>query len=184
MKMSLTDKKMARPYQEQIFGPREGEVPLAEDPAAMAGDGHVVFIGKIRSPWQAREECPKNMAAARSTGQTARIEIDGPFRPGLEGLDRASHVVIMSWLHHSPRNLIIQKPRHAAAATGVFALRSPARPNPVGLHIARLMSMDAASGLIEIDAIDVLDGTPVIDLKPYMSSTDAFPEATRKSIGE
>ncbi|WP_244743405.1 MULTISPECIES: tRNA (N6-threonylcarbamoyladenosine(37)-N6)-methyltransferase TrmO [unclassified Mesorhizobium] len=180
---------MALPYHEQTFGPREGEVPLAEDPAAMAGDGHVVFIGKIRSPWRTREECPKNMAAARSTGQAARVEIDAPFRPGLEGLDRASHVVILSWLHHGPRNLIVQKPRHAAAASGVFALRSPARPNPVGLHIARLLSIDVATGVIEIDAIDVLDATPVIDLKPYLPSIDAFPgatraEATRRSAGE
>lgn len=189
MEMSLTDKKMARPYQKQTFGPREGEIPLAEDPASAAGDGHIVFIGKIRSPWRAREECPKNMAAARGTGQAARIEIDEPFRPGLEGLDRASHVVILSWLHLGPRNLIIQKPRHAETATGVFALRSPARPNPVGLHVARLLSMDAASGVIDIDAIDVLDGTPVIDLKPYLPSIDAFPDATRadatrRSTGE
>lgn len=184
MEMSLTDKKMARPYQEETFGPREGEVPLADDPAAMAGNGHVVFIGQIRSPWRAREECPKNMVAARSTGQTARIEIAPPFRPGLEGLDRASHLVILTWLHLGPRNLIVQKPRHAAVASGVFALRSPARPNPVGLHVARLLSIDVDAGVIEIDAIDVLDGTPVIDLKPYLPSIDAFPEATRRSAGE
>lgn len=178
MKMSLTDKKMARPHN-QMFEAREGEIPLAVDPASMAGNGHVVFIGRIRSPWQAREDCPKNMAAARAAGQGATIEIDEPFRQGLAGLERASHVVILSWLHHSPRDLIVQKPRHAATASGVFALRSPARPNPVGLHVARLLSLDAAAGTIVIDAIDVLDDTPVIDLKPYLPSVDAFPGATR-----
>jgi len=179
MLMSLTDKKMTRPYYEQMFETRTGEVRLAADPAGLAGDGHVVFIGRILSPWKTRDECPKNMAAARETGKQAEILVDEPYRQGLAGLGRASHVVILSWLHHSPRDLIVQKPRHAAAASGVFALRSPARPNPVGLHVARLLSLDAAAGTLLLDAIDVLDGTPVIDLKPYLPSTDAFPEATR-----
>jgi len=60
---------------------------------------------------------------------------------------------------------------------GVFGLRSPARPNPVGLHVARLIGLDIATGRLDLDAIDVLDGTPVIDIKPYFASTDAMPEA-------
>ncbi|TGU58129.1 tRNA (N6-threonylcarbamoyladenosine(37)-N6)-methyltransferase TrmO, partial [Mesorhizobium sp. M2D.F.Ca.ET.147.01.1.1] len=103
--------------------------------------------------------------------------IDAPYRSGLQGLERASHVIILSWLHHAPRNLIVQKPRHAAGAKGVFGLRSPARPNPVGLHLAKLVGLDIATGHIDLDAIDVLDGTPVVDIKPYYASTDAFPEA-------
>lgn len=160
-----------------MFSTREGEIQLDDDPAAMAGDGHVVFIGRIRSPWTTREECPKNMAAARGTGRGASIEIDAQFRPGLAGLAPASHVIVLSWLHHAPRNLIVQKPRHAADTKGVFALRSPARPNPIGLHVARLLALNVEAGTLEIDAIDVLDGTPVIDLKPYFASIDAFPEA-------
>lgn len=184
MAMSLTDKKMARPSYERMFETREGEVRLAADPAGMVGDDHVVFLGLIHSPWTTRQDCPKNMAAARETKRQAQVLIDEPFRQGLAGLERASHVVILSWLHHSPRDLIVQKPRHASAASGVFALRSPARPNPVGLHIARLLSLDAAAGTLLIDAIDVLDGTPVIDLKPYMPSIDAFADATRGAAGE
>lgn len=184
MAMSLMDKKMARASYEQMFETREGEVRLAADPADMAGDDHVVFIGRIHSSWMTREDCPKNMAAARATGQPAQVLIDEPFRQGLAGLERASHVVILSWLHHSPRDLIVQKPRHASAASGVFALRSPARPNPVGLHIARLVSLDATAGTLVIDAIDVLDDTPIIDLKPYLTSIDAFPDATRAAAGE
>ncbi|MBA3448806.1 MAG: tRNA (N6-threonylcarbamoyladenosine(37)-N6)-methyltransferase TrmO, partial [Pseudaminobacter sp.] len=130
------------------------------------------------SPWTTRETCPKNMAAARERGLTATVEIDQAFRPGLEGLATASHVVILSWLNHAPRNLIVQKPRHAPEATGVFALRSPARPNPVGLHVAKLLALDSQAGILTLDAIDVLDDTPVIDIKPYLSSIDAFPAAT------
>ncbi len=166
-----------------MFETREGEVRLASDPAAGPGDGHVVFIGRIASPWKTRDECPKNMAAARQTGRTAELVVDEPFRPGLACLAGASHVVILSWLQHSPRDLIVQKPRHAETAKGVFALRSPVRPNPIGLHVARLLELDAANGRLLLDAIDVLDGTPVLDLKPYLPSIDAFPDATRAVSG-
>ena len=158
---------------------REGERRLSSDPAAMRADAHLVFIGRVRSPWTTREDCPKNMAAAREKGGGATVEIDPPFRPGLEGLERFSHVAVLTWLDRSPRDLIVQKPRHASEARGVFALRSPARPNPVGLHIVRLLHVDSANGLLRLEAIDVLDGTPVVDVKPYYASTDAIPDATR-----
>jgi tRNA-Thr(GGU) m(6)t(6)A37 methyltransferase TsaA len=169
-----------------MFEKRDGEISLATDPAALPPDGHVVFIGRIRSPWKSRADCPKNMAAARERGLTATVEVGEAFRPGLEGLSGASHVVILSWFHHAPRNLIVQKPRHAIEPKGVFALRSPARPNPVGLHAAKLLALDVAAGLLTLDAIDVLDGTPVIDIKPYLASIDAFPDATiaRREGGE
>ncbi|ESW87756.1 hypothetical protein X773_04230 [Mesorhizobium sp. LSJC285A00] len=161
-----------------MFETRDGEKLLQTDPADMPADGHIVFIGRIASPWTTRESCPKNMRAARETGQAATVLIDPPYRDGLLALERASHIVILSWLHHAPRALIVQRPRHAAEPKGVFSLRSPARPNPVGLHIAGLIAVDIDNGRIAIDAIDVLDGTPVIDIKPYFASTDAFPEAT------
>lgn len=162
----------------EMFEARQGEQRLEQDPAAMPPDGGIVFIGRIASPWTTRESCPKNMRTARETGLPAVLTIDAPYRSGLQGLGRASHVVILSWLHHAPRNLIVQKPRHATEAKGVFGLRSPARPNPVGLHVAKLIGLDIAAGRIDIEAIDALDGTPVIDIKPYFASTDAVPEAT------
>ena len=156
---------------------REGEVELAFDPAATAADASVVFIGRVRSPWTDRDECPKNMGAARETGRPASVEIDEAWRQGLSGLEYASHVVVLTWLDRAPRNIIIQKPRHAPQSQGTFALRSPARPNPVGLHVARLTGLDQAAGILHLDAMDVLDGTPVIDIKPYYASADAIPDA-------
>jgi tRNA-Thr(GGU) m(6)t(6)A37 methyltransferase TsaA len=156
---------------------REGEVALASDPAALPGDAAVIFIGRVRSPWSSRDGCPKNMNRARERGGDALVEIDADFRPGLAGLERASHVIILTWLNLAARNLIVQKPRHAPHPKGVFSIRSPARPNPVGLHIARLVALDQDAGRLTLDAIDVLDGTPVIDVKPYYASIDSFPEA-------
>jgi len=157
---------------------REGEVALASDPADLPGDAHVIFIGHVRSPWPNRDDCPKNMNAARERGDDgATVEIDAEFRPGLADLETASHIVLLTWLGFAPRNLIVQKPRHASHPKGVFSIRSPARPNPIGLHVARLVALDRGAGRLTIDAIDVLDGTPVIDIKPYYASIDSFPDA-------
>lgn len=159
--------------------PREGEMALPFDPGSEGGDAPVVFLGRVTSPWTDRSDCPKNMNAARERGLPASLAVDAPYRPGLWGLARASHAIVLTWLDRTPRNLIIQKPRHAEAASGVFALRSPARPNPIGLHVCRILGIDEEQGIVRLEAIDVLDGTPLIDIKPYFASTDAVPEATR-----
>jgi tRNA-Thr(GGU) m(6)t(6)A37 methyltransferase TsaA len=166
-----------------MFEIRDGEQVLVDDPATMAADGHVIFIGRIASPWTTREACPKNMRAARQAAQPATLHLDAPYRAGLAGLEGASHAVILTWLDRAPRNLIVQKPRHATEAKGVFALRSPVRPNPIGLHVVHLTALDIEKGRLELDAIDVLDGTPVIDIKPYFPSNDAFPEAVTGRSG-
>ncbi|MCG6115440.1 MAG: tRNA (N6-threonylcarbamoyladenosine(37)-N6)-methyltransferase TrmO [Mesorhizobium sp.] len=157
---------------------REGEIALPFDPGA-TGEAAIVFIGQVRSAWRERANCPKNMAAARETGQAASLHVDEPYRPGLIGLERASHAIVLTWLDRSARNLIMQKPRHANAPSGVFALRSPARPNPIGLHICRILSVDHEKGVVELDAVDVLDETPLVDIKPYFASTDSIPDAVR-----
>ncbi len=156
---------------------RDGETALEFDPKNLKPDGGVVFIGRIVSPWKERGKCPRNMTRAREAGRGARIEIDAPYRPGLSGLEEFSHIAILTWLDRAPRNLIRQMPRHVEAPRGVFSLRSPARPNPVGLHVVLITDLDQPAGLIEIDAIDVLDGTPVIDIKPYFASIDAVADA-------
>jgi tRNA (adenine37-N6)-methyltransferase len=158
-----------------------GEVALAEDPASQAGDAQVVFIGTLRTSWRSRVDCPKNMREARGRGVGATVEIRAQYRQGLQGLGATSHIAILTWLHHAPRNLIVQRPRHALESKGTFALRSPARPNPIGLHIVKLLSVDPVEGILSLDAIDVLDETPVVDIKPYFASSDAIADATYTS---
>lgn len=150
---------------------------LPADPAHAKGDAHLVFIGRVRSPWTNEAPRPRNPREAREQGGDARLEIDPPFRPALQGLDRFSHVVVLAWLHAARRDALVIRPPHADAPRGVFSLRSPVRPNPIGLTVARVLRVDQEAGLVEIDAIDFLDGTPLIDVKPYRPGIDAVPDA-------
>lgn len=159
------------------FQERPGEIRLAVDPAVAADDARIVFVGRIRTPWATRRDCPKNPREARERGKTATIEVDEPFRPGLEGLAGFSHVILLYWMHEGQRDLVVQAPKHLSAPRGVFALRSPARPNPIALSVVRLIAVDAAAGTLTIDAIDCIDGTALVDIKPYLPSVDAVPSA-------
>ena len=152
---------------------RPGDVALSFDPAETAEDGAVVFIGRIRSPWKTKDDCPRNLTEARERGQTATIEIDEVWRDGLKGLQDVSHIVALYWMGEARRDLIVQAPRHKPEPTGVFALRSPARPNPIALATVRILDIDPAQGHITIDAIDCRDGTPLLDIKPWIERIDA-----------
>jgi tRNA (adenine37-N6)-methyltransferase len=154
--------------------PRPGEIALPFDPAKTANDDAVVFIGRIRSPWKTKAECPRNMGQARERGKAATIEIDDIWRPGLMGLQRSTHAVVLYWMQEARRDLIVQSPRRRSDTAGVFALRSPARPNPIALATVRIMSVDQTAGRIAIDAIDCLDGTPLLDIKPWSASVEGI----------
>lgn len=152
---------------------RPGEERLDDDPALAAGDAHVVFIGRLETPWKTRDECPRNLRQAREAGQPARLVIDAPYRRALYRLERFSHIFLLTWFDRSARDLAVQNPRRANEPSGTFALRSPVRPNPIGLHLVEVTGFDAQNGIIDLAAIDTLDGTPVIDIKPYMASVDS-----------
>ena len=151
---------------------RPGEIALPFDPAGRATDAGLVFIGRVRSPWQSRDDAPRNMARARERGQPAAIEIDAAYRPGLLGLEAGTALIVLTFMHRARRDLIVQVPRNAEEPSGVFALRSPVRPNPIGLDVVKLVAIDHAAGVLTIDATDCLDGTPVLDLKPWFPTTD------------
>lgn len=157
--------------------PRPGEIKLPCDPAQMPGDAHLVFIGRVRTAWGDASPPPKNPREARDRGILASLEIDEPYRAALLGLGEFSHIIVLAWLHQARRDLAVIQPPHATTPRGVFALRSPVRPNPIGLSVCRLLGVDAATGKIDIGAIDFLDGTPLIDVKPYRPGIDAIHDA-------
>jgi len=150
---------------------RPGEAFFSE-PLPATDDAGLVFIGRLRSPFAEFDGCPKNRRAALEAGGGGSVEIDRPWREALAGLSVGDHVFCLSWLHGARRDLALQKPRHAETARGTFSLRSPARPNPIGLHLARIIALDPEAGILRLDAIDVVDGTPLLDIKPYFASVD------------
>jgi tRNA-Thr(GGU) m(6)t(6)A37 methyltransferase TsaA len=154
---------------EEEFGIREGEIAI-ELPAAT--DAGVYFIGRIRTPWTRREQCPKN---ARESDAVCTIEIDPRYAAGLQGVEGCSHLLVLYWMDKSRRDLMLQAPRHYGDLHGTFALRSPARPNPIAASVVALRQV--SGNQISVVGLDCLDGTPLIDIKPYFASVDSVPDA-------
>jgi tRNA-Thr(GGU) m(6)t(6)A37 methyltransferase TsaA len=102
--------------------------------------------------------------------------VDPRWTQALQGLDTVSHVVVLYWMDRARRDLVIQSPHHYAERRGTFALRSPVRPNPIAVSVARVLAV--ADNEISVIGLDCLDGTPLLDLKPYFASIDSVPEAS------
>ena len=151
------------------FGIRDGERAVDLPGAPDAG---VYFIGRIRTPWTDRKSCPKN---ARESDAVCTVELDGRFAPGLKDVETCSHLVLLYWMDKAPRNLVLQVPGHYGEQHGTFALRSPARPNPIALSVVRLLQIDGHK--LQVVGLDCLDNTPLLDIKPYFVSTDSVPDA-------
>src|SRR5262245_49201588 len=151
---------------------RPGEIAI---PMPAEFDAGLHFIGRIRTPWKTRDECPKNsIEGARAL---ARIEIDPAYAAGLKDVTLYSHLIALYWLDEARRDLLVQVPSHLGLPRGVFALRSPVRPNPIGLAVVELVSVEGL--VLTVRNLDCRDGTPLVDLKPYFVSTDCVPDARR-----
>jgi tRNA-Thr(GGU) m(6)t(6)A37 methyltransferase TsaA len=151
------------------YGLREGETAVA---LPERFDASLYFIGRVHTPWRKREECPKN---ARESHTVCTIVVDPRWAKGLSGLESATHVIVLYWMDQARRDLVVQSPRHYAERNGTFALRSPARPNPIALSVARLERIDGNT--LSVVGLDCLDNTPLLDIKPYFASTDSVPDA-------
>jgi tRNA-Thr(GGU) m(6)t(6)A37 methyltransferase TsaA len=149
-------------------------MPLPEDDAA----SRLVLepIGFVRNTLASKVEAARQPQAA--DGEPARIELlpGRHFEHALEDLARWSRIWVVFWFHHNPgwRPKVLP-PRSVTGRKGVFSTRSPHRPNPIGLSAVRLERIEGLT-LHILDA-DMLDGTPVLDLKPYVAYTDAHPDA-------
>ncbi len=155
--------------QNDDFGIRPGEVTVTPPETF---DASLYFIGRIRTPWQHRDDCPKN---ARESEVVCTIEIDPRWAAGLDGVASCSHLVVLYWMDKARRDLVRQVPRSYGEKRGTFALRSPARPNPIAMSVVRLVKVEGR--VLSVIGLDCLDGTPLIDIKPYFASTDAVTDA-------
>jgi tRNA (adenine37-N6)-methyltransferase len=147
-------------------------------------------IGVVRSPYVWREEAPRQATVGepvRGTIILHRTLAHGDGRTTgtqnlLHDLAGFSHLIVLSWFHHSHgwRPQVVPPRDHVKR--GLLATRSPDRPNPIGLSIVRII--DIYGVRIDVSGLDLLDGTPVLDLKPYLPAYDSFPDARTGWVGQ
>ncbi len=136
--------------------------------ARARNDGRLRPIGVIRSTLKSRSEAPKQAAEG---APEAWLEVKPFATQALEGLKAGQDVIVLTWFHRAQRDVLKVHPRSdpQRRLTGVFATRSPDRPNPVGLHRVTVRSIE--KNRLRIGPIEAIDGTPVIDIKPALSCT-------------
>lgn len=126
-------------------------------------------IGTIKSPYASTQEVPKGLGARHDA--EGDIEILPEFEVGLTDIEGFSHLFVIWVFDRAEGFELIGKPPCDVRAHGVFATRSPRRPNPIGLTAVELLRRNGR--ILRVRGVDMLDGTPVLDLKPYLSSIAA-----------
>ena len=140
---------------------------------------HFEPIGFIETCFKERFGTPRQPSLVPSSWGVLRLRPELNLSDALEGLEGFSHLWLV-WVFHQNTNKGIKTkvhpPRMGGEKTGLFATRTPHRPNPIGLSAVKLERVDGGS--IFLSGVDLLDGTPVLDIKPYLASADSLPEAT------
>lgn len=126
-------------------------------------------IGIIHSPFMEPEDMPIQPASA--AGVKGTVEVFEDFHPGLEDLDGFSHIILLYHFHRSHSFNLHVVPFMDSEPRGLFATRAPKRPNPIGLSTVQLDKIE--DGVLHIQNVDILDGTPLLDIKPYVPEFDA-----------
>jgi tRNA-Thr(GGU) m(6)t(6)A37 methyltransferase TsaA len=133
-------------------------------------------IGSIHTPWQRIEDCPRN-GRQPDPAPVCEVRVDGAFVPGLRSLDGFSHLILLYWMDRAKPAQLTFTPPFDTEARGVFATRAPRRPNPIGLSVVAFDGF-AAADTLRVRFLDCVDGTPLLDIKPYLPTTDAEPAAS------
>jgi tRNA-Thr(GGU) m(6)t(6)A37 methyltransferase TsaA len=128
-------------------------------------------IGFLRSPLKERGAAPRQ---SREGAPDAWLDVDAAVAEGLEGIEVGAELIVITWLHQAARDILKTHPRNdqTRPLTGVFATRSPDRSNPLGLH--RVTVREIAGSRVKVGPIEAIDGTPVVDLKPVLSTAAEF----------
>ncbi|MDD3933687.1 MAG: tRNA (N6-threonylcarbamoyladenosine(37)-N6)-methyltransferase TrmO [Methanoculleus sp.] len=134
----------------------------------------IVFtpIGTIRSPFHDPRDMPIQPVGAR--GVQGTIELDPIYAAGLKDLEGFSRIILLYHFHRSDGYALAVVPFLDKTPRGVFATRAPRRPNAIGISILRLVAVEGAT--LHVLDVDILDGTPVLDIKPYVPTFDAYPD--------
>lgn len=141
----------------------------------------IVFrpIGTVFTPFDRLEGMP--IQPTGTTSAQGRIELLPELAEGLTDLEGFSHLILLYHLHQVKDSSLIVKPYLDDRPHGIFATRSPARPNPIGLSVVRFLSREGAT--VHIDQVDMLNGTPLLDIKPSVPEFDHHPVERTGWIG-
>lgn len=118
-------------------------------------------IGYIETPYKSLAQCPRNI---EQRGPVCQLKVNDEYQEGLTGLKAGQSIVILYWIETNKPFKCIQQSRKSKQSTGVFSLRSPNRPNPIGLAVLNIEEIK--KGIVTVRGLDCLDGTPLIDIKP------------------
>lgn len=129
-------------------------------------------IGVIHTPYVRLEEIPRQ---GRLSSEVGVIEVYPEYCPGLKDIDLCTHLFVLFWLHLGDRGRLTAIPPHDGREHGVFATRSPNRPNPIALDVVELLEVEGC--MLRVRGIDALDGSILLDIKPYSSDMDSIPSA-------
>ncbi|MEG3055703.1 MAG: tRNA (N6-threonylcarbamoyladenosine(37)-N6)-methyltransferase TrmO [Methanoculleus sp.] len=134
----------------------------------------IVFtpIGTVHSPFNDPRDMPIQPVGAR--GVRGTIELDPTYATGLKDLEGFSRIIVLYHFHRSNGYSLEVVPFLDKATRGVFATRAPRRPNTIGITMLKLIAVDGAT--LTVEDVDILDGTPVLDIKPYVPEFDAYPD--------
>ena len=146
----------------------------AHAPDAGLDELRLTPIGVIRSEHHDLRTTPIQPVCAE--GRTGRVEVFAEYAAGLTDIEGYSHLHLLYWLHRAEPGRLMVTPFLEDVEHGVFATRAPMRPNPIGLSVVRLVERQGS--VLIVDGVDVLDGTPLLDIKPYVARFDVR-EGTR-----
>jgi len=121
----------------------------------------LIPIGEIRTPYRRLDECPRNV---NGDGPECRLVLEPRYREALDGLQAGNHIEILYWLGQAVFDRMRRRSRRSGEVKGVFALRTPHRPNPIGSACIELLAIEGSE--LVVRGLDCLDGTPLIDIKP------------------
>jgi tRNA-Thr(GGU) m(6)t(6)A37 methyltransferase TsaA len=139
----------------------------------MSGQLKLEPIGVIETPF--REPAGTPIQPSRARGARGKVHIDSRFQAGLKDLEGFERVWLIYWFHKARGPSLLVTPFLDRQQRGVFATRAPARPSSIGMSVVRLLAV--RGGILDVEDVDIIDGTPLLDIKPYIPEFDCYPNS-------
>jgi len=133
-------------------------------------------IGHLETPFASIKDCPRN-GRQIVPAPLCHAVVDAQFHAGLLGLEGFSHLILLYWMDHAKPMDLVFTPPFDPIPRGIFASRAPWRPNPIAMSVVAFDGFDGP-GRLRVRYLDCVSGTPLLDIKPYLPTTDAEPDAS------